>query len=415
MNISPLAITEVPTRLRTFARTRSADFWLFESSLWLHVFASSLISIFIPILLLSNGFSIQDVFLFYIVYHGLNIPANYLGRHITRRYSAKTSIILGTISTIIFFALYSSVETMGHLLLIAFFYALYDGLYYVPSLYLFMNSTKDPENTGENTGILHLVVRSAGLVGPILGSILVLASGGNRVVIVSVVVLFFVFSIIPLFFLKELEQDEPEKPISWKNFFNNKREKKNHMSFALYKINEAAEWIIFPMFIFITFKELSSVAILAVLIPIVSLLFSYAASHIKRTQRERIIMIGAAALAAVWLGRFFIDSQILFYATNVFTGLFALFVLVPLDSNMFLRGAERGPLSASMFRNISSMGAKLLLFIVLFVLVNNFYIPFGLAFAALVGLIYVNYAYLKWRSEQPGEQTSVVGQPVEGA
>lgn len=412
MNLSPLAITEVPTRLRTFAKTRTADFWLFESSLWLHVFASSLISIFIPVLLLSNGFTVQSVFLFYIFYHGFNIPANYLGRFITRRFSAKTSIILGTISTIIFFLLYSGVETMGLLVMIAFFYALYDGLYYVPSLYLFMNSTKDPENTGENTGILHLVTRSAGLVGPILGSILVIASGGNRTVVVAVMVLFFIFSLIPLFFLKELEKGEPEKPISWKEFFSNRRERKNHQSFALYKISEAAELIIFPMFIFLTFEDLSSVAILAVLIPIVSLVFSYAASHIKRTQREKIIMIGAAALAAVWFARFLIDSQIMFYATNVLTGLFALFILVPLDANMFLRGAERGALSASMFRNISSMGAKLLLFIVLFILVNNFYIPFAVAFIALLGLIYVNYAYLEWRERQPGSQTSVVGLPT---
>lgn len=412
MRISPIAISEIPTRFNEFARKRTADFWLFESSIWLHSFASSLISIFIPILLLTTGFSLQDVILFYILFHAFNIPANYLGRWMVAKYGARLPIIIGTISTIIFFVLYSSVTTWSHLLYMAFFYALYDGLYYTASLYLFMGSTKDPENSGENTGILHLVTRSALLLGPIVGSILVVASGGNRAVVVTVVVLFFLFSLIPLFLLKELETKAQRIYLPFKTFFNNKREIKNHVSFGLYKIHEALEWVIYPVFIYLTFSELSSVAVLAILVPVVGIVFSYAVSHIKRSQREKVIMIGAALLATVWFARFFIDSQTLHYATVVMTGLFALFILVPLDSNMFLRGTERGALSASMYRNIASMSAKLLLYIFLYVVVFSFGVSFGIAIVALLALFAVNYTYLRWRSTQPGEETSVVGLPA---
>ena len=152
-------------------------------------------------------------------------------------------------------------------------------------------------------------------------------------------------------------------------------------------------------------------AVLAILIPVVSLLFSYTASHIKRSQRERIIMFGALALAGVWIARFFIDTQLMFYATNVLTGLFALFVLVPLDANIFHRAAERGALSASMYRNMIAMGAKALFYIALFIITEAFAIPFTTALLALVGLAFVNYSYMKWREKQPGEQTSIVGQP----
>ena len=411
MKLSPLAITEVPTRFRAFAHKRSADFWLFESSVWLHVFASSLISIFIPILMLQIGFTLKEVLLFYILYHALNIPANYLARFLTNRFGARFSIVLGTISTIIFFILYSQITDWSQLVWMALFYALYDGLYYTASLYVFMGSTKDPENTGENTGILHLVVRSASLLGPILGSTLVIASSGNRVVVVSVVVVMFILSLVPLFFLKEIETKPEKAPLNFKEFFNNKREVKNHVSFGLYKIHEAVEFVIFPVFIFITFENLESVAVLAVLVPIVSMLFSYTAGHIKRSRREKIIMIGALLLAFVWLLRLFMDSQVLLYTSSIATGLFALFILVPLEANMYLRGTERGALSAAMYRNVASMSFKLILYIVLYLSVIVFEIPFVIAIFALIGLAYVNHQYLRWRKNQPGEQTSVPGLP----
>ena len=163
--------------------------------------------------------------------------------------------------------------------------------------------------------------------------------------------------------------------------------------------------------IFITFENLESVAVLAVLVPIVSMLFSYTAGHIKRSRREKIIMIGALLLAFVWLLRLFMDSQVLLYTSSIATGLFALFILVPLEANMYLRGTERGALSAAMYRNVASMSFKLILYIVLYLSVIVFEIPFVIAIFALIGLAYVNHQYLRWRKNQPGEQTSVPGLP----
>jgi len=411
MRISPIAITEIPTRFHSFTHKRSADFWLFEGSIWLHVFASSLISIFIPILMLNSGFELKDVLLFYIVYHVVNVPANFIAAGLTSRVGPRIPIILGTLFSIAFFVVYSQIGGWEDILLMAILYAVYDALYYTAALSIFINSTKDPENTGENTGILHLVVRSASLLGPVLGSALVVFSGGNTLVVVSVVVTFFIFSIIPLFFLKNITSAKSEKLIKPREFFNNKRETKNHLSFGLYKIQEAVEYIIFPIFIFTLFDDLESVAVLAILMPIVSLVFSYVASHIKRSQREKTIMIGALLLALVWMVRLFVDSQILLYATSIATGFFALFVLVPLDANMFLRGGERGAINASAYRNAVSMGSKALLFIFLYISVETFNVPFVIAIAALLGLVYVNHSYLSWRKSQPGEQTSVPGLP----
>lgn len=364
--------------------------------------------------MLVAGFSLEQVLLFYIIYYAVNMPANYLGRYLTHSLGAKITIIIGTILYMLFFVVYSFISTWEHLVLLAILYGMYDGLYYVASRYVFIGSTKDPENSGENTGIMHVVVRSASLLGPIIGSTIILLTNGGTVLVVSVIVGFFALSLVPLFFLQEVPTKPEKKPLPFKEFFNNKREVKNHVTLGLFKVQEAVEDIIFPVYIFLLFQELSSVAILAILVPVVAMVFSFMVSHVKRGQREKVIMVGSLLLAVVWLLRVFVEAPLFLYLSVILTGIFALLVVVPLDSNLYVRGSERGPLSASMYRNITGMGAKLLFFIILYVMISVLKASFLVAVVSLFALFYVNYRYLKWRVDQPGEQTSVPGLPAKG-
>lgn len=398
-------------KLGEVGESRSKDFWMFEGSLWFHTLAWSVISIFIPILLLSNGFTISEVLFFYIVYHGVNVPMNAFARWLTKEYGPRLVMLIATFFAMLFFLLYASVATWEELIILATLFAIYDSLYYVAAYYIFMGQTKDPENSSENTGILNLVVRSAALVGPIIGSLLVLVSGGNRWVSVSVVICFFIISVIPLFKLTELTTQKPDEFLPPHKFFRSIREIKNHVSLAFYRIAEAIEAFILPMYIYIALHELESIALLAILVPVISIIFSYSAAHIKRNQREVVIIWGSLLLAAVWLLRFAFDNPFFIYVSLVATGLFSLFVLVPLDTNIFRRGAEVGPLTASVYRNSVSMGAKFLLFVVLYFVVDLFHVSFMIAASALILLALTNAIYLIWRRTRVEPQTSVVGLP----
>lgn len=411
MRNSPITVLGFVHKLRDVKDSRSNDFWFFESSLWFHMLAWSVISVFIPILLLTNGFSIEQVLLFYAIYHGVNIPMNNVSRWLTKRHGPRLVMLAATFFAMLFFLLYASVNGWEELIVLAILFAIYDSLYYVPALYIFMGQTKDPENSSDDTGILNLVVRSAGLIGPIIGSILVLLSGGNRWVSVLVVITLFIISLAPLYKVKGIESTQPDDFQPPAKFFSNPREIKNHLSLAFYRINEAVEALILPMYLFITLKELESVVLLAILVPIISIVFSYAAAHIKRGQREKVVMFGAIVLALIWVLRLLIDDTLFIYISLVATGLFSLLVLVPLDANMFRRGSEVGPLSAALYRNSVSMGSKFILFVVLFFAVELFNFSFMIAASSLVLLALTNYVYLLWRKTQPEPQTSIVGLP----
>ena len=411
MRTSPITTLGFFHKLEEFGESRPRDFWRFEGSLWFHTFAWSVISFFIPILLLNNGFSISEVILFYVIYHGVNVPMNNVARWLTKHHGPKLVMLAATFFAILFFLLYASVGSWQELIVLAILFAIYDALYYVAAIYIFMGQTKDPENSTENTGILYLVIRSASLAGPILGSLLVILSDGNRWVSVGVVITFFIVSLIPLFKLSKIDAVEPEDFVPPKQFFKDPREIKNHISLALYKIHEAVETIILPVYIYLIFRELESVAFLAILIPIASLIFSYTASHMKRGQREKVIIVGSGLLALVWLLRIWIDDPFFMYGSVVATGLFALFIMVPLDANMFKRGSGAWPLSASLYRNSVSMGSKFFLFAFLFFAIEVFHVSFMIAASSLILLGLTNYFYYLWRRQQPDPQTSTVGLP----
>ncbi len=409
------AIGHAAHRVTQFFPRRGKDFWLFESAVWLHIVGASVISIYIPILMLQAGFALSAVFFFLVLFHLVSGVVTFAVRPFIRIFDARLSIGLATGLFIIFLGLYSSIsltQELWQLIALGVLSGLYDAFYFTPLFYIFIGSNSEQENTGENTGILNLVIKSAALLGPIVGSSLILFFNSD-IYALAVASIILLVSLIPLYRIQSIETRPESNPPKFLAFFSDPREKKNYVSLVFFKIHEAAEAMLWPIFIFTVFNTLESIAGLAVLVSVLALLFSYLAGHIKEAQRERVIIIGSLLLALVWTLRVFIEQDLVLYATVIATSLFILMVKIPLEANIFQRGSVHAPLTSSMYKNAFGMLGKGLFFLAVSLSGINFDLAFVVLAVLMLGIALANYIYLRWRKHHELPLTKSEGRTTE--
>ena len=373
------------------------SFWLYELSIWLHTLSLSLVWVFIPILILKSGYDLSTVIAYYLVYNLADVPLSLLAREFIRVCGARWSIVIATAAIIMFFILFSFLQgtSLVILFLLALCVAVYDSFYWVANLYLFVNSDKAVRHTGRNTGVLYAVRQIALLLGPAIGAVILIFLGQTWVLAATIVGL--AISLIPLWKLSGYAgfTDTPkEKPLSVTQFFS-KGGKRTFVSAACYAFHDTVENNLLPLFIFLSIGTLSSVAVIPVLVSCAAILFALTLGRLKPARRELVMLIGALALALIWVVRLAFPDATFLYLSILATGLLAQLILIPLDSSIFEHARRvKDPLTASTYRNVTYMGMNIVLYGTLYLLLNVFDAAFAIACTSLVALIAVNGACL---------------------
>ena len=109
---------------QSFISNRTKNFWVFQETTNLNFFALSIISIFIPILMLKLGFSLFEVILFNLILHFFDVIFNFVARKLLFKFGLKSDFIIGTFFIILFFIGYSFLDDFKNiyfLLLLGFF------------------------------------------------------------------------------------------------------------------------------------------------------------------------------------------------------------------------------------------------------------------------------------------------------
>ncbi|PID83577.1 hypothetical protein CSB11_00350 [Candidatus Campbellbacteria bacterium] len=386
------------TLIQKMYHSRTKDFWRFETSTWLFVFGISLISIFLPILLYKAGYTISQILFFYLVFHFFNIPLNFLSEKLMRIFKTKRIIIFATFVNILFFFSIPFLEkhqSLYLLTLVAFLGALFDAFYYTVANYIFVGTNKKEENLTKNISILNFVWVSASILAPILGSF-VLVYSNNKDVLFYIMIFFMLLSVIPLIKLEDIKLKREDKAKSIKKYFNSKINRENTFFLAFYKILATFEAVIFPVFLFIYFGNLKSVAIFAVLIPIFSIFSIFLASKLKRGIYIKTIYITTFLIGMMFFLRYFIQEDLIFYTTAVIVSALFIFMQSAVDSLFYGSAKENGSLTISIYKNTISMTGRFVYFLILYI--YSLFFPqsifdFAFLFTFLIAVLYFFYAY----------------------
>lgn len=370
-----------------YARIHS-DFVNFEISVWLHTIARSLISVFVPVLMLRFGYSLTAVLAYYALYNAADVPLNFLARRFVAKIGARAVIIIATFFAILYFSLFGQLADGGWAILftLAVIDAFYDSFYWVAHMYLFIESSGKPEESSRDTGILMSVRRLGSMLGPAIGAGILLFGNQRELIITSIV--FFALSMFPLFNLQHTRNKPVSKGISLRAFFRELREKRDYAAFSLYSLNSAAEGILWPVFIFMVVGGLQSIVGVAVVVSLSAVAFSYVTSNLaQRHGRSRLVVIGTVCAAIIWAVRLSVPSTFFYYASVFLMGFFAVMIDISLDSHMLERARVKDSLAAATMRNVFMMLPHAALFTVLLVVTAVFEVSFVMAMMALIALL----------------------------
>ncbi len=367
-----------------------SELWLFDLSIWLHVFSRSLVAVFIPIFIYQIGYSLQEIIIYYLVFNILDVPMNFWVRWLVTKIGARWVMIIGSIASLAFFiSLYLlTPANWGLLFLIAVFAAIYDTCYWISHLYLFLKCSQNDDDISGDESFLLILKKIAGIVAPALGAAVIIFSGRHVLIIVSMI--FLALSLIPLFKLKINDRPKLKSRNFWK-FFKSWDVAKDYLSAGFYQMHCTVENIIWPLFIYIIFVSVESVALLPIIVSVTAIIFIYFTGQVPKKKRSTLIIIGSLFIALVWLARLFIHSDWFYYFSVFLMGLFSILISIPLYSSIYEKGEKLDSLSTATYRNTVHMFFNIIIFSILALLINVFNISFIIAAISMVMLLMITY------------------------
>jgi MFS family permease len=362
----------------------NSSFWLLETSVLLYMLAYSIVNVYIPVILYEQGYSIQAIIWFYVLYNLFDVPFNFVVDAFIRKFGAKIAMILSVVTKIIFLILLTShfLDGLDHLLILATLSAMYDCFFWITHLYLFAETGEKDSPMGQETGIIYAVRQVAGIVGPALGGALLVFHYNG--ILVGTCVAILGLSLVPLFFISGVRDKPLRKKVIWPlEFLRDPVSRSNTVNMFLYGFHDIADTVLWPLFILVVLGSLSSVAILAVLASWSTVVFSYLTGNASNRYETLPMVAGSIIVMLLWIGRAALSAPSFYYISLVVMGFAAVMTLIPVDRRIATHGKSTDVLAAYTYRNAAGMFAEFLGFLALAFVVNVFQVGFVLAAAAM--------------------------------
>ena len=286
--------------------------------------AFSLIGVFVPIYLFSLGFTLETALLFMAVQWGSLGLFSLLSAEIGPRVGLKRTIVISTPLYVVYFLTIAVVNMYTPLLLI-FSISILGG--FTQSLYwtslhseFVKNSHKIHE--GREVGNLMSFPAFVGIFTPLIGSFILKFLGYEMLSLI--VVLITLLSGVPLLLKKD-----------YKGFnFQIERfrlKKDLAKSWVLWGAADMLESLIWPFFIFIAVKDFIFIGAASMFSGIGTALFIMIIGRLsEKTNRSKLIKIGAVLFALVWIGRIFFQDIFSVMIFSFLAGMFFTLINVPL-------------------------------------------------------------------------------------
>ncbi len=335
--------------------------------------AESFVGIFVPIYLLTLGFDIRLLVIYYAIYFLSIVFFMILGMKLNSSIGVKKTMSLWILFFVIYFlSLHSFGITMPYIIALIWWAAV--ALYYASFHIEFSKFTaKNKEAT--QFSILKIITIVASIVWPLLGALFIEKISFNFLfILVSVLML---LSIVPLFFTKDIKTEKF-------NFSFSKLKKSDSLNkFLVYNIDgvlNLVSGIFWPVFIFITLKEVFALWVIVSATSMIMVIFLIIIARLTDKNRDNVFKIWIWSYSVSWITRLLFLSPIGIFLNNIYSSLASLMIEIPFSKMIYQKSKKTVDISHYfLFREIGLAAGRIILLVVVF-FVNDIYWAFIIAF-----------------------------------
>jgi len=338
--------------------------------------AGSMVSIFVPIYLLSLNYGLRQIFVFYIVLYLGILIFFYSAGIFASHFGLRKTILLRFPFLFAYLYLLSTLDKSGiSLYLICLLNSVQVAFYWFPLHVLFAKNS-DGDKIGNDVGKLFALPQTLAIFGPLIGGAIAVTFGFKYLFLAAVIL--YLASALPLFFIKEFELSIN---INLRKIFNYfKKYPKYFCAEIIANINGEAEYIIWPIFVFITFNNILSIGVVGTSLAIGGVLFTLLIGNLSdKKDKKKFLKLGSFVLILLWIARYYGQNEYTFYFLSILAGFFYVLINVPFNSIIYGMAKKDHIEDFIIFREIPVTLGRLIVYTTAIILASKIKFTFILA------------------------------------
>lgn len=321
--------------------------------------ATGLAGIFVPIYFLTLGYSLPQIFYWFILQNLVTLVLFFVVPFFVQRFGFVKTMFLRLAFLLTSLALlYNLRDLPWGFYPVSILTGAQIAFYWFSVHVIFAKSTDD-KALGEQVGNFFALPMLVGLFVPLLGAGITTLFGFKVLFVVSGVT--YLASVLPLLFVGKIKV---EARINLPTIISYCRRYKKYFGaeVLLNAIGEIEGWLL-PIFIYLTFKNIMSIGIVSAFAGLGAVLFTLLVGKFSdKIDKKKILRVGALAMLFIWLARFVAESQIQFYVLSILAGFFIVMITVPFTSIIYRNAKDSHVEDFVIFREIPVAIGRVLLY-----------------------------------------------------
>lgn len=227
--------------------------------------ALSVTGIFVPVFLLRYGYTVPDIFMFFVLFFLTRTFMDVLGGYLVAKYGPKHTMVVSYLSQVAASLFFMTLPNLHWpLLLPAVTWAAANSLFFI-AFHVHFSKIKHSEHGGKELGFINIMERVGAMLGPLIGGLLAFLFNPQYIFVGAIALL--ILGLVPLFQSKEPTRQNQH--LDFRNFHIDSI-KRDYISYVAFAAENNLSLTLWPLYlalfalgtnVFISLGALGSISI----------------------------------------------------------------------------------------------------------------------------------------------------------